>query len=50
LIHYTTKTDAEDAIKRFNDKRCGCQILIAEPADNKNQPGRMPPPRSFIKK
>jgi RNA recognition motif-containing protein len=48
LIHYNVKSEAMAAIQRFNNKVCGCQILTAEMADNRNQLNR--PAKPYIRK
>ena len=50
IIHYNTHTEAEEAILRYNNKKCGYQILFAEMADNRNQTFRPQPPRPRFRK
>jgi RNA recognition motif-containing protein len=40
LLTYMNAADASTAIKKLDGKRCESQILGAEPAENKNFPGR----------
>jgi RNA recognition motif-containing protein len=42
LVHYNTQEEAKAAILRFNNKRCGDQLLTAEMAENRsfNRPSK----------